>query len=253
MSEYKIEKNIREIFPKLNNKHFNLIKNGVIIFLKYCYGCFQMQIKITDDDIIMIIYLLLPYLKKKPLDIVSLNDIYIKKEKNVDINKTEPKYIYSNIQYDKCIESNGKYFEYEFTEDDFNQNLKLLINTLKLCSNKLHFNFINIYPLRDYTDLYNITKNKQRNHTLIDWEYIENRTQEDINNLTSGLQISDIYNVIRNDLFASIFNIKWLLYDIYNEEIGNITILHILDSIFEYNLIQYISQKNNDFDNFTET
>ena len=92
------------------------------------------------------IYLLLPYLKKKPLDIVSLNDIYIKKEKNVDINKTEPKYIYSNIQYDKCIESNGKYFEYEFTEDDFNQNLKLLINTLKLCSNKLHFNFINIYP-----------------------------------------------------------------------------------------------------------
>ena len=252
MSEYKIEKNIREIFPKLNNKHFNLIKNGVIIFLKYCYGCFQMQIKITDDDIIMIIYLLLPYLKKKPLDIVSLNDIYIKKEKNVDINKTEPKYIYSNIQYDKCIESNGKYFEYEFTEDDFNQNLKLLINTLKLCSNKLHFNFINIYPLRDYTDLYNITKNKQRNHTLIDWEYIENRTQEDINNLTSGLQISDIYNVIRNDLFASIFNIKWLLYDIYNEEIGNITILHILDSIFEYNLIQYISQKNNDFDNFTE-
>src|SRR5438034_1037828 len=127
MNEYFINNNfkneikinvINEVFPKLDNFEQNLLLDYLIkiidvVSIKFNFDLskrtiYENQFRQNNyRDSIGFLLMLLPFIddssgeKKKKL--TSLNELYTKKEKVVDINKTEPKYIYSNLQYGRCI------------------------------------------------------------------------------------------------------------------------------------------------------
>ena len=225
---------INSIFPILNNSHQGiLLKYTVnlvnIIGILFHFDMtrrelYEVQLRQNNyRDLVALVLLLLPYInddsgdKKKQL--TDLNDIYKKKVKNTDITKSEPIYEYSNIQYGRIDRKQIKEIEFDF--EHIEHNFKLLIDTIKTVSIRLHVNWIDILPihLNNYkkTDIYAATVQKYRMKNLDEWENYKTpvlHLDMDIYNKMRGLSINDIYDTISNELFHNIVGIKWLIYDI---------------------------------------
>lgn len=244
---------IQEIFKNLNPSHVNVLTEYVVDIIDIIAIKFNFIMEQKDEyvkqfrqnnyrDVIGILFTLLPYIddpteneKKK---IKSLNDIYITKKQNVDINNIEPKYLYSNVQYGRCIR-NDTIEELQFDITHLEHSYNLLKQSIQIMSNKLYVNWINVRPisLKEYTNkqIFNATKTNVMNHTLIDWDPNSNNNEDIAGRLYRGLYIGDIYNVISNYLFHHIKNIKWLIYDAQIQKSRFIPYIIVVGDIFPLN------------------
>ena len=140
------------------------------------------------------------------------------------------------------IDTNLEYFhEYELTIADLLSNFYILLNTIDQISHKLYVNWINIRPITwDYklSRLYkNTYKYNSATHLL---EVMVNNTNiifrwfnpilirffdNDVNyekiypaiyasKNYKGLYVGDFYNMTHHELFFSIKNMKWLIYEL---------------------------------------
>lgn len=238
------ENEIRDIvlpsmFPILNKNHIDILEKYVIrliniIALTFGFSKsddYYYQLKQNDyQDIKWLITHLLPFLNDKDnnlMNLKSFDEIYLKMKKNVNINSSEPKYVYSNIQYNRFERNDQNYTERSFNEKDIEQNFFLLLDSIKTMANKLHPNWMDILPmtLESYKneELYKNTYHKMKSGILEDWDSYEdasfNNIDEDslyqnIGLKCSGLDLNDIYNTISFDLYDEIVPVKWLLYDV---------------------------------------
>ena len=249
---------IPSLFKSLNKSDINILTkylirllNCIILFFNFKdYDDYTHQLKQNDYlDIKWLVLQLLPYTENND-KIKSLNDMVLAKEKNININKEEPQYIHSNFQYGRCIRNNDNYIEINFDEKYIEHNFYLLIDSLKDMSNKLHVNWIDIYPITLYEyqedDIYLDLKDKFENYALEDIDvYTDcsiNLSEEDsfnnIMNKWSGIYIGDIYNTIVNDLYDSVKGVKWLLYDFKyrkNNLMKFYPMIYILEDMFTLN------------------
>jgi len=216
---------VRDIFKNLNENQIDILTKYLVdiintVAVKFNFNFDEKQIyekQFTQNnyqDIKGLLNMLLPYIddpsNTNKQNIRSLNDLYTVKKKGTDINSVAPKYEYSNIQYGRCKRKYLDNKEIQFTEKHLKDNYILLKQTIHIISNKLFVNWMNIRPyslqtLKEST-IYKITKDIWANYRL---------QPDDPNELTKnrGLYIGDMYNVISNNLFHAIKNIKWTIYD----------------------------------------
>ena len=173
---------------------------------------------------------ILPYTNesngKTKLDLETLADIYTKKVDPVDINKKEPRYMYSNIQYGRCNRDNPKAArEIAFSEKHIAQNYYLLIDTLRECCHKMHVNWKDILPFstRNFEDsrLYKETAAKVEDGSINDWNVRKVCNPENFDGNVSLLQkhtkslyIGTIYDVVSNMIYENILPVKWMIYNV---------------------------------------
>ena len=228
------------VFPNLNNYHQNilfdyLIKIMDIISIKFNFKIANRKIyehqfrQNKYRDSIGLLLMLLPFIddtlgiKKKNLK--SLEDLYVKKKNNININESEPQYEYSNLQYGRCkriiMDNNIIAEEIKFSEEHLKDNFILLQETIRTVANKLYINWINVRPVDEYNAinenniLYEKTNNAIINHKIIHWDPNENNNE---NKLYAGIDAGEIYDIMSNYLYYEIKNIKWMIYEIYIEE-----------------------------------
>ena len=232
--DYIKEHVIDYIFPKLNIAHKQLLHKYLvdvvdIIAIKFNFSIKNRSIyekqftQNNNRDLIGLLYILLPYINDEAdkSRLLTLNDIYIKKSTDSpkNINEKEPKYVYSNLQYGRCIRSKDGYEEIQFSEEHLKQNYILFKDTIQKVSNKLYINWLDVrpYDLLSYrnTPLYENTIPCVINRNFADWNVCKN----DINGRNyKGLYVGDIYNTTINNLYHGIKNVKWMIYDIYYME-----------------------------------
>jgi hypothetical protein len=231
---------IPQIFENMESEYKIIIKKYVVRLINIISACFifHLDIKIyyrqlkqnNYQDIKWLIYHLLPFLNEKNNDkIKTFNDIYVNKYEDVDINKKEPQYLHSNIQYNRCNrgdKNKNKYTERQFNMLDIEHNFILLVVSIKIMSHKMHVNWIDILPITyigyDRTRLYQETSRIFRDNSIVDWNpseicdmgIDEEKACEILSEKSIGLSSNDIYNCITNDLYYSVKDVKWLLYDI---------------------------------------
>ncbi|QKF93775.1 HrpA-like RNA helicase [Fadolivirus algeromassiliense] len=246
---------IDSIFPNLNSYHQNILLTYLldiidVIAIKFNFDMnkkviYEYQFKQNNyRDTMGLLYCLLPYIddtsniKKKALR--SLNELYVKKKENspIDINKNEPLYEYTNLQYGRCkrIRSGNKILaeEIQFSEDHLKHNYILLLDTIKTIANKLYVNWINIRPVDKYTATdgsllsFVHTNNAALSRKIESWD----PTKKD-GRLYKGLDAGEIYNIFSNYLYHNIKNIKWIIYElkIDNKEYKLVYILNKLLNI----------------------
>lgn len=231
---------IQNTFPSLNLDHINLLTRYVvrlinIIALSFNYESgkseiYMYQLKQNNyQDIKWLLTHLLPFLNNQNgelKNLTSLDEIYTKKKKDVNINSVEPKYVYSNVQYNRFIRKENSYIERQFTVNDLEQNFYLLVDSIKSTSHKMHVNWMDILPYTlesyEHEQLFINTKMVLSENRLTDWDpFVDINLQKsegevcrELFSKISGLGVEDIYNVISYDLFNEIKSIKWLIYDI---------------------------------------
>ena len=260
----KLHKNVvSDVFPNLNNNHKQLLHKHLIKIInvimlcndivKDKYTAFLFQLSQNNyRDAKWLLLLLLPYINTDSNTklITSLNDIYTKKTEDVDINKTSPKYVYSNLQYDRCVydEKTKEFSEIVFREQFVEDTSKLLCDAIYTSANKYFVNWINIMPytLNDYKDtpLYKYTMAKYNSNMFehIDGHdlYKDTEYDNDADKLQKlytnnrGLGMHDIYNTVRNELYENIVRLNWLIVDIpisYNGKQALIPLINILSGI----------------------
>lgn len=207
--------------------HKKLVSILNIVSIKFNFNMnyidlYKKQFRINNyRDSISFLLLLLPFIddsggmKKKKIR--SISDIYVTKKEEVDIDKKQPKYIYSNIQYGRCIRD--KYTkEISFTYEHIEHNYILLKDTIQKVSHKLFVNWIDIFPVAEnnndvrFNGYIKKTLNYIENENLKEWEYWNNDDKIGYN--YQGILIEDVYNFFSNHLFSDIKNYKWLIYDI---------------------------------------
>lgn len=216
----KIKQVVSQVFSILNDNHKQILNTYLIdiidiIAVKFNFdpnnkSLYEKQFTQNNSrDIKGLLLILLPYiddeLGNKKKQIASLNDIYTeKKESSIqDINKGEPLYKYSNIQYNRC-KRNGttNASEISFDETHVKHNYELLKDSIQIIAHKLYINWIDVRPLSmlDYqeSDLYKITQGNKFN--LDDKSY-------------RGLYVGDFYNTFANYLYEEVKKVKWLMYD----------------------------------------
>ena len=221
------------------------------------------------QDIKWLLTHLLPYINPEGdiNKLSSFEELFSKKYKNVDINKEEPLYVYSNLQYNRCTRNENNYQEIKFDKKYLEHNFYLLIDTIKTMSHKLFVNWMDVLPynlisLTD-TNLYIKTNYKFRNNTFSDWDpyqdiKLELTEKKAINNIyhkSESLGLVDIYNTISNDFYENIKQIKWLIYDIEinSKELPYLPSLFVFDQIFkldianEYDWNELSEKQQNDF------
>ena len=259
------EKILPKIFIKLNVRDINIICNYLIYLFEFISVI--MNIKNTDvyiynlkdnnyKEIRWFIKLLLPNINDKSYieEIRELYQIFYEKINDVDIDKNEPLYKYSNIQYNLCNRDmiNKIYTERDNTYIFLNDNFYFLLDTIKTIANKMFANWINIFPysLTTYktSDLYKNTKTLFDSNKLYDWSFINiinnnnyNILNDDLknNNIKNNIKfnsttiendlvsindlpatnvnsinIQEIYDICHNDLYNNMKINKWLIYDV---------------------------------------
>lgn len=210
------------VFPNLSYKEKNFLNTYLIKLIEYIALKFNFlknelyynQLFQNDyQDAKGLLLLLLPYIsetEKPRASISSLNDLYTEK------NSITKKYIYTNIQYNRCIPKNRiEYEEQSFNKSHIVENYLLLRNTIYKISNKLYVNWIDIRPtimennLLTDIPLYRYTiEGFKKNKIVIEDPYDDNIMEE-----YGGLSIQDIYEVISNKLYYEIKDIKWIIFD----------------------------------------
>lgn len=221
------------MLPSLNYDHKMIINKYLIKLINIIALCYNfnsdknmyiVQLRQNNyQDAKWLLTHLLPFITSGEMEnITSFDDIYVQKKKLVDINQEEPFYRFSNLQYNRCNRDDNKCNERMFVLDDLKHNFYLLIDSIKTMSNKMHVNWIDILPytLVDYQDtvLYKNTENKNKLNNYEDWDPIivedDHLDYTELNDKICSLDMNDIYNVISNDLYHEIKDIKWTLYDI---------------------------------------
>jgi len=282
---------INRMFPNLIQSDSNLIFEYLIAILELVViknnlnsnPSYETLLKSNDyQDLISLLFLLFPYIdttESTTKSITSLNDIYVilsdsndsklpNGVKSNEFDKYEPKFKFSNVQYNRIKRSNQPksiQYEHKFLEHNF----ILLKETIASVANKLYVNWNNIYPipyLPSYftkLPLFQATNFALRKHKITDYtdyvalrtpiisNYVNNNNNSNNNNVNdnsnnkdmidiitdslwyNGLQINDIYSTIRYNLYEQVYNIKWLLYDVVTSEQNRYNstkmIVHLLD------------------------
>jgi hypothetical protein len=237
-------------FRSLNISDKNILKEyykNLLIVIYYSFfenntgfDIFVNKLKLNRyNDAVSIMLLLLPFINSNEdtNNIKSFNDMVNKKYKEVDIKKDSPKYVYTNFQYQRC--NRGRIEEINFSYEYLKNNFLFLVDAIKKVSNKLYVNWIDILPhnMIDYRNekLYINTQNKFNAGTLIDYDFLNKDFKIDenlINNLTC-LSVGDIYETVTNEFYYQIKKVKWLIYDIYMENIGGpVPLVILLNQIF---------------------
>lgn len=258
-----IDNALNDLYKKLNIDDLDILKKytkKIIEIIGYQYNLnpddYYAQLEVNDyKDIKWISSLLLPYSYQTLSELPSFSSMYTEKyDENIDINKEEPKYKYSTIQYSRYDNitklnntiSNERSFNIEYLKN----NYLLLIKSILQSSHKLYVNWINIrpYTVSDiYTShLYIYTDNLIKNKKIIDIDTeLENISFNDYipdfyKKLLGTLHVRDMYNVLRNYYYEEIKIIKLLIFDLYSPGTNKlIPALHVLRDIFMIN--------NNDF------
>lgn len=234
-------------FPMLKTEHKTELLKYVIdiidvIAIKFNFKMgeetrrkYERQLKQNDyRDTKGLLLLLLPYIDDptgaSKERIKSLDEIYKerkKSDKKKNINECEPKYKYSNIQYGRCVrQRKGGNKEREFEMLHVKQNYILLKQTIQIVANKLYVNWLDVRPM-DIKTIYETELYKKTWEVFINkrklprWNPAQDEEKEPRNEEGreyGGLYVGDIYNVIANNMFHQIKNVKWLLYDTTGEE-----------------------------------
>ncbi|ATZ80672.1 DEXDc helicase [Bodo saltans virus] len=265
--DIKLNEVIYEMFPNLNISDKNILENYIIrlinviaIYFNYDISTKQQKEMYTNQfmqnnyrDVRIMINHFLPYINTNSdiAKLTSFNDIYIKKKENIDIKSTEPKYIFSNLQYNRCIRGR-EYKERQFNNDDFKNNFYLMIETIRIMSNRLYPNWLNVMPytLIEYksSKLYKDTVERfaKRNMTYFDPCKPINQSQSTIldiglndmcdvmSNDNTGLYIGHIYEEIA-DIYYSVKDLKWILYGLENTGHNGDSVIDFLRFCFKRN------------------
>jgi HrpA-like RNA helicase len=231
---------IRLLFPNLISKDTNLLFEYYkklmsiicITFFKNNKKKLFIQLRFNDyQDGKALLLLLLPFIKDDPAlryDLKTLEDLYVKKIKEIDINEEEPNYKFCNIQYGRCNRDNNKATEIQFDKNHIEHNYRLLCETIYQCHNKMYVNWINIFPkklkeqIKNQEDLLENKELEIKEEEQIKEEIDLNIFYEDINDdnikyfekaLSKDIKIWDIYDTLTNDFYYGIKKIKWVLYN----------------------------------------
>ena len=202
-----------------------------------------------------LLLLLLPFINpNQTLDKVSnLNQIFTDKNTTNDLkNISAPKYTYSNIQFNSIDINNFK--ELEFSEEYLRQNFFLLLDSIKLCYNKLYVNWYEIVP---------ISKTNLKNNQLYieTQKFITSMNMHDINlinfdltnykNYFKHLTMDDIYDTIVNEFYFNVKQVKWFIYDIADKKNNTLVpLIVILFKLFSINSNYF--EREFDDNNFLE-
>lgn len=259
----------KNIFPNLNTEEKKLLNHYLVKLLNILINSFNIDDYRNElysnnyRNAKWLLLYLLPFINtstKSYDEIYSLNDIYVKKLSSVNLEKEEPKYIWSNLQYGRCNREN-------LTEIDFNvqhleHNYYLLVDTILSVSHKLYANWLNIIPftLNDLDEITN-DNNNDENKSKFDIKlksrlkklytstnnYIKNNNIADIDIINpeisrlNSMYIGTLYDTLANYLYYSIYNYKFLIYDIL-ATVDNFThpipIILILKNMFDLILIR---------------
>jgi hypothetical protein len=225
---------INKTFPAMYDQDKNILQKYLIATLDVISSLYRFnnekhkyQIRQNNyQDLKWILQFLLPFISdtnNNSKTITKLNEIYVTKVTDVDINKDSPIYRYSNLQYGRC--KRGEYAEeIEFSEQHIEHNFRLLIDSLLQSSNKLYVNWIDVLPVTDeYTSLelyvntailFNTKSYIDFNVEMINPNNKTNEYYELLRKYGGCLYIGDIYNTLRNYLYEEIKDTKWLIYDI---------------------------------------
>lgn len=269
MSKFYLNKSIERIiniglddlYKNLNSIDLNILKNytkRVIEIIGYQYNLnpdrYYAQLEINDYKYIKwLSTLLLPFSNTSLTGIESFKKMFIEKLEDIDINKEEPKYKFTNIQYSRCdniVEFNKIISkEREFNIRYLETNYKLLIKTLLQSSHKLYVNWIDIRPITltvfENTSVYKNTNEIILNKKIKDIDdNLNNLAYNDIDKTDAkylnSIHIRDIYNVLRNFYYEEIKMIKLLIFDLYSSSqnvlFPTIFVLRDLFLESEYNL-----------------
>ena len=226
-----IEKNALNItFPNLNIEHKTLLLeylSNIIdtIAIKFNFDLDNRQIyehqfrQNNYRDTVGLLLMLLPFIDditgEKSKKLTSLSELYTAKTDNDNINESEPKYEYTNLQYGRCLRisknNTVEAVEIEFSPEHLKNNYLLLLETIQTIANKLYVNWINIRPVDSESILkskyYELTNQAINSHKII------NETPFTKSN--GAMSGGEMYNILSNYLFHNIKNIKWVLYDVY--------------------------------------
>jgi hypothetical protein len=267
-----INNGLDDLYKNLNSNDLDLIKiytTKLIEIIAYQYNLsseeLYMQLSQNDyKDVKWLSSLILPYINVPRDNLKSFKEMYTEKLGgiDVDINKEEPKYIFTNIQYSRCNNKNNIYGEIESSEIEYNashleQNFMLLVKSVIKASHKLYVNWINIIPIPltdiEYSNIYkNTTKLiiEQKYYDIMD--DLEDIVKKDITDLQKNhlesLYIGDIYNCCRNYLYDEIKTIKLLIFDLYVSSANSLVSgIYVLHDLFTENNNDILKKALNDF------
>lgn len=259
---------MNRIFPLLGPNERTFLLNNLIVIIDYMALWFNFDIhqrnlyerKLEQNnfrDCENLLNIILPFIDDptyvKRHQLTSLSQIYTQKQKDVDINKESPHYVYSNLQYGRCTITDGKAQEIQYNETHITQNISLLKDTIRLAANKLYVNWLHILPHNMDTIKESLFYKKTL--AAITGRGLKlNRKQEDDVGY-SGIPIDDIYDTISNFLYGDIKRIKFLIYDpiegkrdqILLQMITNVLPLDTIMQDMEWNMLT-----NDDKKKFTE-
>lgn len=226
---------VQNIFPSLsyydqlllNNYLFGIISEIYVKFNIYPNeDLFIRQLRSNNfRDSIGLLLLLLPYINddsgKNKKNLKSFTDLISKKINNININLGEPKYVYTNFQYGRCLRNNKIATEIAFDYNFILNNYILLLKTINTIRNKLYVNWTNILPVSPlhfvHLQYYKSTVESIRSHNIqeINPFFIspDSIYSKDTSQIVP-MDLGEIYNIFSNFIFHSIKDIKWLIYDV---------------------------------------
>jgi len=227
-------------FTQLINLLINLIDNIVILFHieeKYIPNFLKKLEENNFRDVLGLFLLLLPYIDNldELQNIKYLEEIYTTRHPSDKVNNPQqstPRYLFTNIQYNRCIREPFNLMDFNMSHIE--HNYTLLLKTIQTVANRLYVNWTNIVPVIDYktTSIYTETSNAIRNSVIDDEELFINNSLPIAKH--KHLFIGTIYETIYSQLYEKIKNIKWLIYNVLLEDDED----EIIDTI------QQITEKN---------
>ena len=160
-----------------------------------------------------------------PENITSFHDFYKAKTEHVNVKDLDkivaPKYTFTNVQFSRI--NRDTLLETEFNEEFIEHNTQLFMLSIQESAHKFYVNWMDILPisLLEYksTDLYNNTNEIMKNNNLKELDVLDSSiTVKENTEYFHALQISDIYNVIRNFLYEDIKSTKMFIYDLIDSK-----------------------------------
>ncbi len=247
-------------FKKLNTFDKDILKKyykNLLITIYFAFFANNTNLEVFKEkmsqnnfsDSVAILLLLLPFINSSEdtNEITSFNDMVKKKYKDINIKEITPKYVYTNFQYHRCDRKTIS--EINFEEDYLKHNYYFLINTIKQMSNKLYINWFDVIPYNmvEYQNdkLFKNTKKLFTESRLKNYDYLEKADisidEQYIENLQC-LSIGDLYETFTNELFYQVKKVKWLIYDIYVDNLKQpIPLVLALNQMLRNTLIQNIN------------
>ena len=217
-------------FKKLVTEHKELLKKYLydlcILLGKYfSFDNFFQQLKQNNNrDIYSLIVLLLPYYDlNKSASIVDLGELFYNKD-NKSINLSSTFYYDHNIDEVNNTDTIIKYL---------NTSIALIQRTFASVCNKLTCNWLNIFPytMLDYkkSDIYKEFELYHKTKKFPDYKYFEYYDFK--------LGYHTLYGTIKSFLYDDIKDIKWMIYDINDENKIYPSILNIVKLLGIPNII----------------